>query len=81
MNHNNNKKRQPKQPSTTKEGTEPRSPESTATRQKRTGQWRSRCANKKKVQSFKNSAAKDKTKSEPTHEDHMKVVNKENRFA
>ena len=33
------------------------------------------------MQAFRNSAAKDRLKSNPTYEDLMKVVNKESRFA
>ena len=51
--------------------------EVTATRQRRTGQWCRRKQFQKKVESFRNSAAKDRLKSTPTHEDLMKIVHKE----
>ena len=52
-----------------------------AERQTRTGQWRARKAQDKKVRMFRSSAASDRLKTEPTHKDLMTVVNKENRFA
>ena len=59
----------------------PRTEDNKARRQKRNGQWRRRQQFQKEVERFKNSAAKDRLKSAPTHEDLMKVVRKENRFA